>query len=322
MRGDEAPRLNLAQREVLERLGSKAAERPRFDPTLAGELRTELESRLAPIVRRLEDGEDLWLSKHQLEAIHGCEARFVDDELQDFEWSPSKARGVVAHKAIEVLTMRVDTLDPLDAVDEAIGSLTNGTNNLADWLKTCGDTARAEVRGEANTRVAAFVETWPPLAKGWRPVLEGSIRVELFDGRIRLAGKPDLTIGHAQGEVAGKVIVDFKTGGAHQFHIDDMRFYALIDTLRIGTPPRLLATSYLDSARLLTEDVTADMLWSSVERVVDAAGKLVTLTAGERDPVKRTGPPCRWCRLRPNCEEGIAFLANSDDEVDGLDPFA
>ncbi len=320
MQGDEAPQLNLAQREVLERLGSKAAERPRFDPTLAGELRTELESRLAPIVRRLEDDQDLWLSKHQLEAIHGCEARFLDDENQDFEWSPPKARGAIAHKAIEVLTMRIDRLDPLDAVDEAMGSLTNGTGSLADWLKTCGDTARAEVRGEANTRVAAFVETWPPLAKGWRPVLEGSIRVELFDGRIRLAGKPDLTIGHANGEVAGKVIVDFKTGSAYQAHIDDMRFYALIDTIRIGTPPRLLATSYLDSARLLTETVTTDMLWSSVERVVDAAGLLVTLTAGERDAVKRTGPPCRWCRLRPNCEEGIAFLAATDDEPD-LDPF-
>ena len=93
-----------------------------------------------------------------------------------------------------------------------------------------------------------------------------------------------------------------------------------VDTLRIGTPPRLLATSYLDSGRLATEAVTEDQLWSTVDRVVDAAGRIVTLEAGERDPVKRTGPMCRWCSLRAECDEGRAFLAAADD-LD-LDPLS
>ena len=65
-------------------------------------------------------------------------------------------------------------------------------------------------------------------------------------GQVRLSGRPDLTIGQAQGALAGKVIVDFKTGRMHGSHVADLRFYALIDTIRIGTPPRMLATSYLD----------------------------------------------------------------------------
>ena len=319
MQGDDTPTLNPAQRDVLDRLGATKADRPRFDPGLSAALLAELEARLAPIVRRLEEGETLWLAKHQLDAIHGCEVRFLDEEEQAFEWNAPKARGAVAHKAIEVLTMRTDALEPLDAVDEAIASLSNGGGTLGDWLRTCGETARAEVRGEANTRVAAFVESWPPLEKRWRPVLEGRLRLDLFDGRVTLAGKPDLTIGQGQGDVAGKVIVDFKTGGQHVGHVADLRFYALIDTLRLGIPPRLLATAYLDSARIMTETVTTDSLWSSVDRVVDGAGRLVTLTAKERDPVVQPGPACRWCRIRSTCAEGRAYLERND-EVD-LDPF-
>jgi PD-(D/E)XK nuclease superfamily len=310
--------LNPSQQQVLERLRASPAERPRFDADLAPRLHLELSNRLAPIAARVPDP-PLFLSKHAVEAIGGCEAKYLHDDLAPFEWSAPKARGAVAHKAIEILVMRTDQLVPLDAVDEAIASLTNSTASIAEWLQGCGETTRAELRSDANTNVAAFVEAWPPLQRSWRPVLEGSIKTELLDGAVILSGKPDLTIGHAQGEVAGKVIVDFKTGITSVAHVADLRFYALVDTLRIGVPPRLLATSYLESGRLMTEEVTEQHLWSTIDRIVDAAGRLVTLTAEERDPEKRTGPPCRWCELRRGCAEGRAYLSALDDEW--VDPF-
>ena len=94
----------------------------------------------------------------------------------------------------------------------------------------------------------------------------------------------------------------------------------MLDTLRVGTPPRLLASSYLDSGRISTEQVTEDLLWAAVDRVVDAAGRIITLEAGERDPVKRTGPMCRWCSLRATCAEGRAFLEGAAD--DDLEPLS
>ena len=318
MAGLSTEALNPVQQEIFDRLRSPRSERPRFEPDLAPRLHLELSNRLAAVAARVADPA-LFLSKHAVEAIGGCEAKYLHDDLAPFEWNTAKARGAVAHKAIEILVMRVDQLAPLDAVDEAIASLTNSTASIAEWLQGCGETTRAELRSEANTNVAAFVETWPPLQRPWRPVLEGSIKTELLDGAVILSGKPDLTIGHAQGDVAGKVIVDFKTGITSVAHVADLRFYALVDTLRVGVPPRLLATSYLESGRLMTEEVTEDHLWSTIDRVVDAAGRLVTLTAEERDPVKRPGPACRWCELRPGCDEGRAHLATVDD--DWVDPF-
>jgi hypothetical protein len=316
--GTSSQTLNPAQQDLLDRLGAARDERPRFDPELATRLQHTLSNRLAAVAARVDDP-PLFLSKHKVEAIGGCEVRFLHEEHSPFEWSAAKARGAVAHKAIEIMSMRPDRLLPLDGVEEALASLTNGGGSLADWLQGCGETTRAELRSQANSAVAAFSETWPPLRRSWRPVLEGSIRAELLDGAVVLQGKPDLTIGHADGDVAGKVIVDFKTGMTAVSHVADLRFYALIDTIRVGVPPRLLATSYLESGRLMTEDVTEEHLWSTIDRVVDAAGRLVTLVAEERDPVKRTGPPCRWCDLRRECPEGRAYLEETGDDV--ADPF-
>ena len=168
--------------------------------------------------------------------------------------------------------------------------------------------------------MAAFVEAWPPLAALVAPGARGLDPHRAARRRRDPVGqaRPDHRP-RAQGDVAGKVIVDFKTGITSVAHVADLRFYALIDTLRIGVPPRLLATSYLESGRLMTEDVTEHHLWSTIDRVVDAAGRLVTLTAEERDPEKRTGPPCRWCELRHACTEGRAYLSTLDDEL--VDPF-
>ena len=68
------------------------------------------------------------------------------------------------------------------------------------------------VRAEANNALCSFQECWPPLKREWRPATEVAMRAEFFTGRIVLSGKPDLTIGFADGHTAGKVIVDFKTG--------------------------------------------------------------------------------------------------------------
>ena len=75
-----------------------------------------------------------------------------------------------------------------------------------------------------------------------------------------LSGKVDLTVGRADGLRAGKVLVDLKTGGFSPSHREDLRFYALVETLRLGVPPRLLATYYLDGGRLQQEAVrTSDV---------------------------------------------------------------
>jgi CRISPR/Cas system-associated exonuclease Cas4 (RecB family) len=300
--------LNGAQRDLLEQLRALPGERPEFDPGLRARLRLELEAALDPLLDRLPEV-PLFVSKYRLSEVHGCEVRFLSED-SGFSWSPPAARGAVAHKAIELSMNLRGTADPLDLVDEALDRLQEGDASLADWLQGCDDYDRAEVRSLANDHVAKFLECWPPLKSAWRPVAESRVNADLCDDRIRLAGKVDLTVGRAEGSVAGKVVIDLKTGMFSPHHRDDLRFYALVETLRLGTPPRKVATHYLDTGRIQPEDVTEDVLGAAVARTVEGVARLVELHSDGREPVKRPGPPCRWCGVRDGCTEGQQWLAD------------
>ncbi len=309
-----APAHNPAQLEVLAALGARPDERPAFDPRLRHELRAELEERLAPLADRLPKGDSLWVSKHLLSSVHGCEAMYLAREAEEFAWSPANARGVVAHKAIELsISWRGDPAPGL-LVDEAMARLIASTDRISPYLGGLGEGERAELHGEAVERVSMFLECFPTLEARWRPVPESRLRADLCDDRIVLSGKVDLTVGRPEGVRAGKVLVDLKTGGFAPSHVDDLRFYALIETLRLGVPPRLLASYYLDGGRLLDEVVSEDTLAVAFERVVAGAEHAVSLRHEAREPTLRPGAPCRWCPRRTTCEVGIAFLADRAEQ--------
>jgi hypothetical protein len=314
-----APAYNPAQQAVLDQLGAGAAGRPTFAPELRGDLRADLETRLDVIEPLLDELEatverPLNVNKHTLSSVHGCEAHLLAEEAAGFPgWTVARARGSVAHKAIELsLNLPGDTA-PAELVDHALARLSDGDHYLTDWLQSISGPERAELRAEAADRVTKFVECWPPLKARWRPVTESALRTELLGGRIQLRGKVDLTIGTAAGARAGKVLVDLKTGRFAPHHLDDLRFYALLELFRLGVPPRRLATYYLDKGDFLPEDVTVPLLESTVARVGDGIVKLVELRAARREPEVRAGATCRWCPLAESCDTGIAHLATFDD---------
>lgn len=312
--GDQAPTTRSpAQQEVLDALGARPHERPEFDPRLRAALRGELEERLAPIAERVPAGETLWVSKHLLSSVHGCEDRFLADDAEEFAWTPATARGVVSHKAIELsISWRGDPA-PGDLVEEGIARLIASTDGVGSYLARLGEGERAELHGEAVERVAKFLECFPPLEARWRPVAESRLRSDLCNDRIVLSGKVDLTVGRAEGLRAGKVLIDLKTGGFAPSHQEDLRFYALIEALRIGVPPRLLATYYLDGGRLQGELVTEAVLATAVERVVQGTQLAMELRHDGRAPVLRAGPACRWCSIQAGCPTGQAWLEERDD---------
>ncbi len=316
---DEAPdppALTPRQQETLARLGAKRSERPRFDASLRDDLRSLLDAELAGPASALPDGATLFVNKHALATIHGCEARWHAEELDTaFAVSPPIVRGVVAHKAIELGINRrpgTDLPAPGDLVDAAMASLERSEQWMSDWLRTCDDAERAEVRSGAVARVTDYEDVWPPLASRWRPATEVKVRADLAGGRITLSGRVDLAIGRPEGLVAGKVIVDFKTGGPSLVHREDLRFYALVETLRLGVPPRAVATSYLESGELQVEDVTVGVLEAAAARVVDGASRMVAIRHHDHPPRTRPSPACRWCRALPDCAEGRAFVARRE----------
>lgn len=310
--------LTPVQERTLRVLGATEADRPLFPSALAPRLRTDLEAGLHPILTELAPDEDLHLSKHLIQRVHGCEVAMLaeDRSSEPFRVTIPIARGTVAHKAVEIGVHHRGDPAPLELVDEALASLEHTDHWLTDFLQTCSETERAELRGTAGDRVAKFFESFPPLQPVWRPVTESSLLVDLLGGRVRLRGKVDLTLGVARGLQAGKVVIDLKTGAPNPAHRDDLRFYALLDTLRVGVPPRLIASFYLDSGEARTEPVTEGLLDATVARTVDAAVRLMALRTGTAEPVYRPGWACRWCPLLADCGVGRIWLA---DETD-LDP--
>jgi CRISPR/Cas system-associated exonuclease Cas4 (RecB family) len=227
------------------------------------------------------------------------------------------ARGTVAHKAIELSVHWQGEAAPMDLVDEALARLVDDDRQgIQRFLAGLDPGDRAELRGLAVDLVSSFQECFPALRSAWIPVTESRVRVELCDGAIVLSGKTDLSLGRASGLVANKVIIDLKSGRPSVTHREDLRFYALLETMKFGVPPRQLASYYLDSGRAQPEQVTVALLHSAVRRTIDGVTTLVELRHGGREPKLQPGPTCRWCSLRTTCAAGQAELAREEDGDD------
>ncbi|HET8929643.1 MAG TPA: PD-(D/E)XK nuclease family protein [Acidimicrobiales bacterium] len=305
--------LNPAQRATLAALGAGDRDaRSEFDSGIAGELRARLEAGLTDVVTRSRDDRVVTVAKHLLNGMHGCQARYLHEQQQPFEPSVPIVKGTIAHKALELAVHWPGVPLPLELVDQAIERIGSADHWATDFVATMEPAERAELRAAAAEIVNKFVESWPPLVPAMRPATEAKMWAELCGGRIVLKGQADLTLGQpiGSGTRARKVIVDYKTGGRSPEHRSDLRFYALVETLRLGVPPRLVVTAYLNTATLETEVITADVLTATVARVVDGVAAHVALTTGDSEPVRRPSGVCRWCALLEDCAVGQSFLAD------------
>lgn len=303
--------LTSAQTEVLERIRPPRDERRTWPRHLRAELRARIEDELGPLVAELDDG--LWVNKYGLMSISGCERTFV--EQPPFEWSVPTARGTVVHKSIELSVHRRGEPTPLDLVEDALALLEadDRERGVGEWLRHTDDRIRSELVGEATTHVSCFFDGFPPIGRAWRPTCESPRRVELCEDRLVLSGRFDLTLGLAEGETAGRVIIDLKTGAPRPQHREELRYYALLEALKIGVPPARVASFYLESGRADFEDVDDDVLEAALRQVVGGVRRLAALQGGA-EPVERAGPACRWCAVRADCRTGSAWLAEQDDE--------
>ena len=306
---DETP-LNPMQQAVVDALGKSPDWVPLPRDVVEG-VRSYLHDQLADVASRFDRDKPLWISKQRLSTIHGCESHYLASR-DTFEWTPVTARGTVLHKAVELGVHWQGESTPADIVDEAIARLADSTNNISDFLVAMTPGDRAQLRSYAVDLYTRFEECFPKLKRAWRPVSESSARYELFGGAIVLGTKADLTLGLAD----QKVIIDVKTGAIHATHREDLRFYALVESLRSGMAPRRLASYSISAARADVEDVSEGVLQAAVRRVVAGVRMIIAVELDGRDPNKRPAAHCRWCPLNNSCTEGMAFLAGDTGDDD------
>jgi len=286
-----------------------------FDQDLVAELRADATEALGEFGERL-GSRALFVNKHSIAAVLACEAHHRAPD--DFSWNPARARGQVSHKAIQLLlNWRGDPV-PADLVDEAIERIADAETPLGDWLAGVGSADEAEVRGESVELVTKFLECFPPLDRRWHPMTEAAAQWPL-DGPIILRARVDLVLGKPAARESRKVIVDLKSGRIAARHREDLRFYALVETLCREVPPRKLASFSLDAGRAEVEDVSEALLRSALRRTLDAVARMVELETGERAPDRTPGTTCRWCSLADGCAEGTAWLDGERAEREAFD---
>jgi hypothetical protein len=142
-----------------------------------------------------------------------------------------------------------------------------------------------------------------PLRRELAPISELRVRSELLGGDLVLSGQIDLVMGlpdKLEPMRATRLAVDLKTGGAYPEFAEDMRFYALVMTLRFGVPPYRAASLFLESGTWQSEDVTEDLLVHAADRVIGAARAAAGLVNG-REAHLRPGSYCTWCPRSSTC---------------------
>ncbi len=294
--------LTPAQIDVVDDLLAFGQPRPTFADDLAVRLVDLLEDGLAAVFERLGPME-LVVNKGALAQVHACETHHLAENDRPFEWTVASCRGTISHRALELSVFRPGRVSPLELVDEAINRLLESGEDWTprDFLRGASPAEIAEVRGGASDVVTKFQECFPPLAASWRPRLESSCKVELGASQVTLRSKVDLALGRPVGYEARVLIVDVKTGRPYPTHLDDLRFYALLETLRSKVPPFRVASYYLESARWQAEDITEELLVVAARRVIAGVTKLADIRLGIRPPTTTPGPACTYCRERDTC---------------------
>jgi PD-(D/E)XK nuclease superfamily len=294
------------QRRTLDRLIG-TGERPLF----ASDLRQRLVDRIEGAARELELPEPLWLGKEALNQLTRCEGRFAARLLGEdppFEHSINTASGVLVHKAIEVDVGARDGLDPHQVATTAAERLTEREERFAEFWRERSAPEQDEILMDVVRKVTLFQGSFPPLRELRRemaPVTELPVRAELLGGDLTLSGKVDLVLGvpdRLEPGRASRLAVDLKTGGAWPEYAEDMRFYALLMTLRFGVPPYRVASLFLDSGEWQAEEVSEETLHHAADRVI-AAARAARAVLGGREPALTPGPWCGWCPRAFTCPQ-------------------
>jgi hypothetical protein len=304
--------LTPAQQRTLEALRRTDADAVVFDRNIVAELRADAAEGLGELATRLGDGA-LAVNKFNVAEVLACETHFLAPS--PFAWTPAIACGKVSHKAIELQLNWRGEPTPAELVDDALARLADDERSFGDWVTGLSGGDTADLRGRSIARVTQFVECFPPLRHTWHPVTEAQVRWPV-DGSILLRAKADIVIGRTAGGESRKVLIDLKSGRIYDRHREDLRFYALVETLAREVPPRLVASFSLEAGEAVVDEVTVGILRTSLRRTLDAIERMIELTVEGRPPRPGPGAGCFRCRQLAAPAELAGDDEPSADDVD------
>lgn len=306
----ERTRLAPVQRQVLEDLLAIDAPRPLADTEAGTRLRAQIDAGLAAVAPLLPPGgAPLVVGKSMLDTLN-CDGRFLDRLDTPFTWAPAMVAGTLAHTGIAVDLAGGWARDPSEVVRHAWRAFASSGTPAGRYLARLAGAEADALRARALNLIVEFREIFPPLPDWVTIRTEPDLAAPLLGGLLTLRGKPDLAIGRAlHAERRRLLLVDLKTGRRNALRDRaDMRFYALLATLKYGVAPFRIATFYLDEAGWDAEDVDDDVLEAAARTVIDKAARAVRLIhARPPDGELRLVPgrSCHGCGRSAACPERI-----------------
>jgi hypothetical protein len=317
----------VAQSRLVDELLAWGSPRPRAPEGLAERLLARLTGAVAewldlrsagsPATRR-----PLLITKTRLTRL-SCDGLQRDPVPYAHGWA--NARGTLTHAAIELDVDGLRGLGSTEVAQRAWQRLATDRagdpSSLASWLNARDEGERALLVEESATLLEGFREVWPELSSAPLEVhTELRLVTHLGGHAIRLQGVPDLVVasprrdGHAR-----TLLVDLKTGMPRgQQDRDELRFYALLATLRDGIPPFRWATLYVTEGRIEHEDLSEAVLEVVAERVGDAIRQAARIARVEQDADEERlagGAWCERCQRVSSCP--VAAARYGDASTDG-----
>jgi len=246
-------------------------------------------------------------------------SRLVCDGLQrepaPYVHAWANVRGTLVHGAIES-DIDGSRARPVEEVVEATWhrlatDRPGDPSSVGAWLNARDGEERKTMLAEAATLLSGFREVWPDLAAAPIRLRTEHRMVVILGGRsVQLQGVPDLLIDSVvEDGRARSLLIDLKTGMPRgQRDRDELRFYALLATLRGGVPPFRWATLYVTEGRIEHEDLSEAVLATAADRVADAVLQAARLLEAEpAGPEERLagGAWCSGCRRAPICPVAV-----------------
>ncbi len=290
------------QQAVADDLLDVGGERPIADLAWAQELSAWIEEDLADHASLVGPGQHRW-GKGAIASILGCEAHHLAS-VGDFSWTSAIAKGTIVHQAIALVAAGSEAA-PRDlayaALDQAASA---GNSSLRTWLDALADQEKVALVGECVVGIDGFLSAFPPLQAQWRPVAEWPVSATIAAGKVRIAGRVDLSLGAPRPGPEGierrRLIVEVKSGAPRPEHRADHLLYSLLDTLRSKIPPWRAATFYTQDGTWVADDITEELLVVAAGRLIDAVKRLIEVVYS-RVPARRVGWRCQFCSIEPTC---------------------
>ena len=249
-------------------------------PTWSGELGERL------------GGETLAVNKFNVAEVLACETHFLAPS--PFAWTPASPAGRSrTRRSSCTSTGAVSRRPPSSSTTRSLGSVTTRPRSATGWLRCRRRRGRPAGPGDRPGHLVRRVlpAAASRLASGHRG--PGALAGRRPDPA---RAKADIVIGRAAGAESRKVLIDLKAGRIYDRHREDLRFYALVETLAREVPPRMVASFSLEAGEAVVDDVSAGMLRTSLRRTLDAIERMVELTVEGRPPRPLPSASCFRCR--------------------------